>query len=213
MTDLFNRNFDTETISVRADVHPQTDEVDAMLAKARQEGFDAGRRVGKSDAQIEFEAGEANRLSLERQEICAQLSKLVVAEGAEALKAEHDIVEMFLGIADRIVPELLSKYGSDLAVARIIESVKQARTDPVLSINAHPDVIQRLEDLGESWRERISFPVQIKVTGDPRMARGAATVCWKGGRLNYDITAAALAVQEALEAAAKQLNKINTKAE
>ena len=213
MIELFDRNFDSEAGPVFPEKQNPNSELDDKLAKARQEGFDAGRRVGKRDAQAEFEATEAERLTQEREQIKAQLNELVLADANQGYEAERDIVEMFLGIADRLVPELLAQYGTDLAVARIRESVKQARTDPVLSIHAHPDVVKALEEQAANWLEEQPLAAQINIVGDSKMAPGAAQVSWKAGRLNYDIAEAAQAMREALEIAAKRLKENNKEAE
>lgn len=213
MIELFDRNFDSESGPVFTEKQNPNSELDDKLAKARQEGFDAGRRVGKLDAQTEFDATEAERLTQEREQIKAQLIELVQADANQAYEAERDIVEMFLGITDRLVPELLAQYGTDLAVARIRESVKKARTDPILSIHAHPDVVNALEEQATTWLEEQPLAAKVNIVGDPKMAAGAAQVSWKAGRLNYDIAAAAQAMREALEIAAKQLKENNKEAE
>ena len=204
MINLFDRNFD---IDAKRAVHgPAADEAEMnlRLAEARKSGFDAGRSVGKQDAIAEFEAEEDVRLTREREQICAKLDELIATDEMHRRDTENDIVELFLGIADRIVPEFLKTYGPDLAIERIRQSVVLARTDPILSVHVGPDVAAALEKEPGAWLPLTNDDVTVKVVADPKLARGSARVQWQGGKLEYDIEAATTAVRDALADAAQQ---------
>ena len=214
MISLFERNFDfderhsapqqTETIA--------EEELTARLEAARQEGFDAGRRIGLQDARAEHESAEAERLTKERGEIRDQLARLGGADAAFRLETERDIVELFAGVAERLVPELLETYGVDLAIDRIRQSVQEARTDPVLRIRACPDVIGVLEAEAPDWLTPPSATTRIDLQADPEMNRGAVPVLWHGRRLAYDLQAACLAMLQALAKAAEDYEATSQKA-
>ena len=216
MIDLFQRNFDTDAKrAVHGDASATAEaiaDLKAQLEAARQEGFDAGRTIGRQDAKAEFDAAETERLTLERDAIRTQLEALVASDTQLRLDTERDIVELFSGIAERLVPELLDTYGVDLAIARIRQSVQQSRTDPVLIVRACPDVISVLENEAPDWLSNASRNTQIDLQADPSMNRGAAQVRWKGGRLDYDIHAASLAMLKGLAKAAEDYEKATQKA-
>ena len=157
MIDLFARNFDSDNAPAAPVTTIDEEELNLRLAEARKQGFDAGRAVGQQDAKAEFDAQEDARLEAESAEIRAQLDALIAQDTRQCRATETDIVELFLGIGDRLVPELLQNYGVDLAIGRIRESVALSRSTPVLSITACPEVAARLQARGHSGRARHLF--------------------------------------------------------
>ncbi|UWR17437.1 FliH/SctL family protein [Sulfitobacter sp. M368] len=219
MIDLFQRNFDTEPAEKPKD-SPQDKmselaafaEQELRIKEARQEGFDAGRSVGRQDAQGEYDAAREERLTQERTAIRDQLNAVLEQDAELRRTSERDIVELFLGIAERLVPELLENYGTDLAIERIRQSVALARTDPVLTIRACPDVAEALQSEAPEWLASATRTAQIDVVADPELSGSAAQVRWKGGRLDYDIEQASIAVLASLATAAKEFNEATGKA-
>lgn len=216
MINLFDHNFDVaakqevhKDIAGRADAAADLKE---QLEIARKEGFDAGRDLGRKEAKIEFEAQAAERQEQERQIIQEQLAKLTAQDLRNQTEAERDITELCLGIAERLAPELLQSYGSKLAIERIRQAVQQVRSDPVLIIRAHQDVVTALQSETPGWLSKAGRNVQIDLAADPEMARGAAQVQWKGGRLEYDLETACNAIRHALAEAAETYNEATQKA-
>lgn len=206
MIELFRHNFDVEEKQAREDEtagHQEpTADLKAQLETARQEGFDAGRAIGKQDAQAELEAAEAMRLGQVRDVIAAQLQALVAQDKRDAEETERDITELFCTIAERLVPELLDSLGVDLTIEKIRQSVRLARSEPRLSIRTSPEVVAQLEEEANDWFDDATRHTEIELLADPQMNRGAATVDWTTGRLEYDLNAACFAVLTALQEAA-----------
>lgn len=216
MINLFNHNFDTEINqsvdqNIVAEARAIAD-LKEQLEVARREGFDAGRSIGQKEAQTEFDQEASNRFERDRQSICEQLAQLIAQDTQQQATTERDIVELFLGIAERLVPELISTYGPGLAVDRIRHAVQQARTDPTLTIRACSDLISALEIEAPGWLTIASRTAQIDLIREPQMPRGTAIVEWTGGRLEYDIEAACLTVLQSLAQAQKEYNEATEKA-
>ncbi|MFT6676410.1 MAG: hypothetical protein ACJAVM_002614 [Sulfitobacter sp.] len=218
MIDLFQRNFDHQPETPQGAaaeneraLAAQTQQ-ELRVKEARQEGFDAGRSVGRIDAQGELDVARETRLTQERTAIRDQLNALLEQDAELRRQTERDIIELFLGIAERLVPELLEKYGADLAIARIRQSVELVRTDPILTIRACPDVTTALQSDTQGWLSSLSRTAQIDVVADPEMNGSAAQVKWKGGRLEYDIEQASAAMIAALASAADDFNQATQKA-
>lgn len=216
MITLFNHNFDAEvdrgvhhdaaaTAQAIADLKEQ-------LEAARKEGFDAGRHVGLTEAQTEFDQEAVNRFEQDRQSIREQLTQLIAQDSQQQTTTERDVVELFLGIAERLVPELIGTYGTGLAIDRIRHAVQQARTDPSLTVRACADVITVLEAETPDWLTAAGRTAQIELIREPQMTRGTARVEWKGGRLEYDIEAACRTVLQSLAQAQKEYNEAAEKA-
>lgn len=217
MIDLFQRNFDQQsgspafTSGERARLAEQA-EIAERVETARKEGFDAGRTIGRQDAQAEIDAEREARLTAERTAIRDQLNALLEQDAQQRRDTERDIVELFLGIAERLVPELLDSYGRDLALDRIRQSVEQSRTDPVLTVRAAPDVAEALQADPPEWMAGAMRSAQIDVVPDPEMAQSAAQVRWRSGRMEYDLQAATNAVLTALKTAAEDYHEAPEKA-
>ena len=205
MIDLFARNFDSDNAPAAPVTTIDEEELNLRLAEARKQGFDAGRAVGQQDAKAEFDAHEDARLEAESAEIRAQLDALIAQDTRQCRATETDIVELFLGIGDRLVPELLQNYGVDLAIGRIRESVALSRSTPVLSITACPEVAARLKAEPPVWLPASTDAASIKIVADSDLPRGAARVVWQGGKLEYDLEEATTAVRSALQTAAVEL--------
>lgn len=211
MISLFDHNFDVEA---ERSVHQNTSatieaiaDLKEQLETARKEGFEAGRALGLREAKVEFDAGAADRFEQDRQMIQKQLAELIQQDTRHHKDTERDIIELFLGIAERLVPELINQYGSTLAVDRIKHAVQQTRTDPELTISACSDVVAALEVEAPSWLTHASQDAEIDIFVDPEMPRGSVQVRWKGGRLEYDIETACEQVLQALAEAANDYNE------
>ncbi len=211
MINLFDHNFDVDAKqSVHRDASAAataTADLKEQLEAARKEGFDAGHDLGQKEAKSEFDASASDRFEQERQMIQKQMAELIAQDTQQQKETERDIVELFLGIAERLVPELINNYGPALATDRIKHVVQQARTDPALTIRACSDVISALENESPSWLTVASLNVEINLVTDLQMQRGVAQVQWKGGRLEYDIEKASINVLQALAQAAKEYNE------
>ena len=216
MINLFERNFDIErdrahrpddAISAEA-----ADELREKLDAARQEGFDAGRKIGQQDAEAAQATAEAEMVATARKEIRDQLMALTKKDDEQRIQMERDIVELFSGIAERLVPELLENYGIDLAIGRIRKSLARTRTDPVLSIRACPDVVGVLKCDAPEWLQPGTPDTQIDLKADASMNPGAVQVEWQGGRLEYDLHAACLEMLQALAEAAAEYETTSEKA-
>ena len=210
MIDLFQRNFDTDARPAQkaeaaavAEAEAEA-ELNQQLEAARQQGFDAGRRIGRQDAEEDLQVKAVERHEAILAEIQAQIAALAATDARHSLEMERDIVELFSGIAERLVPELLDTYGIDLALSRIRTSIEHARTDPVLKIRACPDVIGVLQHESPQWLSPASGEAQITLQPDADMNPGAVQVHWQGGQLEYDLHAASQAMMQALAHAAEE---------
>ncbi|MGC1504547.1 MAG: FliH/SctL family protein [Sulfitobacter sp.] len=211
MITLFDHNFDLEAErSVHRDATSKIEaiaDLKEQIDAARKAGFEAGRTLGRTEAKAEFDAGAVERFEQERQIIQERLAQLVAQDKQHHKDTERDIIELFLGIAERLVPELIDHYSPTLAADRIKHAVQQARTDPELTIRACPDVVAVLEDEAPTWLTVASNNAEIDIFADPEMPRGSAQVQWKGGRLEYDIETACSQMLETLKQAANDYNE------
>lgn len=211
MISFFDHNFDAEiNVSIHCEASTAATAISNLkeqLEIARKEGFDAGRELGMNEARTEFDETATHRFEQDRQIIQEQLARLMAQDAQQQTTTERDIVELFLGIAERLVPNLLSTFGTALAIDQIRHAVQQVRTDPSLTIRACSEVINALQTEKPGWLTIASRNAQIDLISDPQMSRGTAQVQWSGGRLEYDIEAACLTVIQLLAQAEKDYNE------
>jgi len=216
MTDLFQRNFDAEmnglvshadTPSARSDI-----ELQLLIEEARREGVEIGKAEGRREAEAAFQQTLAASASQERAAIQEQLKILLSKETHTRAQMERDIIEMFLGISERLIPELLDRYGPDLAVETIRQSIERTRSAQVLTVRASPEVTDVLAREKVDWLYEDARGVDINIVSDTSMVRGAVEVAWDGGRLEYNLEAACDAIFAALRDAADALNETHSEA-
>lgn len=216
MTDLFQRNFDAElnglvshvdTPARRSDI-----ELQLMIEEARREGIEIGRAEGRREAEASFQQTLAESASQERLAIQEQLTVLLSQETHTRAQMERDVIEMFLGISERLIPELLESYGPDLAVETIRQSIERTRSAQVLTVRASPEVTDVLAREKVDWLYEDARGVDINIVSDTSMVRGAVEVAWNGGRLEYNLEAACDTIFAALKDAAETLNETHSEA-
>jgi flagellar biosynthesis/type III secretory pathway protein FliH len=205
MIDLFRHNFDAappQEPPLSPEARAEKEEREAE-ARARQQGFDAGRDLGRREALEEFETKAAERLEQDRAALRAQLAELMAGEAARAELAERDMVELFLGIGERLFPDLLARYGQGLALEQVRQALRQGRSAPSLRVTARPELINALQAALPDWFGSAAEAATIALSAEPEMAPEAVAVSWEGGRLAYDPQEAAAAILEALRTAAR----------
>jgi flagellar biosynthesis/type III secretory pathway protein FliH len=208
MIELFQRNFDAEPDNAASGgmarpEAPAQDDLQPKLDAAKQEGFEAGIARGQELAQASFESAAADALAQVRQEILGQLSHLAAQEQAWRQMTERDCVEMFLALAERLFPELLDRFGSDLAVERVRNCLAQAQPTRRLRIKASPDLLEMLEPEIAAWRAEQDDGPEVSLSANAELTGPAVQVTWQDGGLTYDPAAACAGVLEALRSAAQ----------
>ena len=209
MSDLFQRNFDFELNGLVSAAPSATarSEIEAQLRieTARQEGIEIGRLEGRKEAEAAYQQTLEDAATQERAAIKEQLAQLVAQETQTRAQLERDTVEMFLGLAERLVPDLLGDHDRDLAVAVIRKNLELSKGRKALCITVNPAVAELLDRESTDWLYGDSNSVDIRVTADQTLGRGAVLIRWDGGRLEYDLEAACGAVLTALREAAEKL--------
>lgn len=216
MTDLFQRNFDAELNGLvpttdapvaRSDIERQL-----MIEEARREGIEIGKAEGRREAEAGFQQTLAASAAQERAAIQEQLKFLLTRETHTRAQMERDIIEMFLGISERLIPELLDSYGPDLAVETIRQSIERTRSAQVLTVRASPEVTDVLAREKVDWLYEDTRGVDINIVSDTSMVRGAVEVAWDGGRLEYNLETACDVIFAALKDAAETLKETHSEA-
>jgi len=214
---LFLRDFDAEaSAAARApalvDETPPTprscgvEEVDRLVAEAREAALQQGREEGAAVARAEVQESQAARGAAALESIAARMSDLLAQDATHRRALERDVVDMLVDIAERIAPEFLSAYSADLAQARIRAGLRMAGGSPKLTIRVSPEVAQVLEPQLVAMAQSAGVEPAPQLVAEPTLDAGEVRLDWDNGRLDYSLERSCEAVLTALREAAGKLN-------
>lgn len=214
---LFLRDFDAEALEAgRAPSLPEetpppsrvysADDVDHLIAEARETALRQGREEGAAMARAEAEAGQAARSAAALEAIAARLTDLLAQDAAHRRALERDVVDMLVEIGERIAPEFLSAYSADLAQARIGAGLRMAGGSAKLTVRVSPEVAQQLEPQLAAMAQAAGLDPAPRLLADPALGAGEAGLDWDNGGLDYSLERSCEAVLTALREAAGKLN-------
>ena len=213
---LFLRDFDAEALEAgRAPAFQEktppprvysVEEVDHLVAEAREAGLRQGREEGAAVARAEVEASQTERSTAALEAIAARLTGLVEQDAAHRRALERDVVDMLLEIGERIAPEFLSAYSADLAQARIRAGLRMAGGRAKLTIRVSPEVARQLEPQLAAMAQSAGVEPVPRLVAEPALGAGEARLDWDNGGLDYSLERSCEAVLTALREAAGKLN-------
>jgi len=216
---LFLRDFDAEELAAGRAARPDTDpaapvspaglapeEVERLLAEAREVALQQGREEGAAAARAEAEASQAARVAAALETVAAQLSDRLSQEAAGRRALERDVVDMLVEIGERIAPEFLAAYSADLAQARIRAGLRMAGGSARVTVRVSPALEAALAAQLAGLAQHHAQEAALRVIADPALGDGAARVDWENGGLDYNLDRACDTVLSALREAAAKLN-------
>ncbi|MGP1355317.1 hypothetical protein [Roseicyclus sp.] len=165
---------------------------------ARAEGFEAGRRHGRSEALAEAEAAR----TAERHEAVLALAARVDTLCAEAAKhraaLEGQMLDFAVATCERLMPELLRTRSTDRAVAEVRRCLARASGSPRIRIYLSSAALElHGPAIEEAARDRHEG-VELVLAADPALADGDARVEWENGVMEYSFGQIAEQVLDAL---------------
>ncbi len=212
---LFLRDFDAEEMTANrmpASQEPAApagipqEEVERLLAEAREAALQQGRDEGAAAARAEAEASQTARVAAVLDAVQAQMSELLSQDAARRRELERDVVDMLIEIGERIAPEFLSAYSADLVRDRIRSGLRMAGGRAGLTLRVSPGTEAALgAHLAGLARDRGAEGAP-QVVADPALCDGEARLDWENGGLDYSLDKACAGVLEALREAAAKLN-------
>jgi len=186
------------------------EEVERLLAEARDTAFAQGRDAGAAETRAELEQARDSRAAATLEVIRAETGRLLAQEDRRRREMERDMVDLALDVAERIAPEFLAAYARDLAEARIRDGLRMAQGSARLSLRLSPEMAKalgpRLTDLAAPGG---AVP---DLVADAAVEDGAARLDWDGGGLSYSLDRLCAAVLDALREAAAKLKDDQEKA-
>ena len=180
-----------EISALRAELALLRSDVNAQIALARAEGFEAGLAQARAERDVALlSAVDALHAGIESlDERFEDVSRRVTGEAAEIALAAAD---MIAGRAIDVAPvETI-----DAAIGRALSQVARGTE---LEIRVHPDLIEAIEARIADRQSRDRRKLNLNVVGDVTITVGDAMIGWEQGGLALDATARRQAVLDELE--------------
>lgn len=180
-----------EISALRAEIALLRSDVDAQIALARAQGFEAGLAQARAERDVALlSAVDALHAGIESlDERFEDVSRRVTGEAAEIALAAADM------IAGRAI-DAAPAEAIDAAIGRALGQVARGTE---LEIRVHPDLIEAIEARIADRQSRDRRKLNLNVVGDVTVAIGDALIGWEQGGLALDATARRQAVLDELE--------------
>lgn len=180
-----------EISTLRAELALLRSDMDAQLALARAQGFEAGLAQARAERDVALlSAVDALHAGIESlDERFEDVSRRVTGEAAEIALAAADM------IAGRAI-DAAPAEAIDAAIGRALSQVARGTE---LEIRVHPDLIEAIEARIADRQSRDRRKLNLNVVGDVTVAIGDALIGWEQGGLALDANARRQAVLTELE--------------
>lgn len=180
-----------EISALRAELALLRSDVDAQLALARAQGFEAGQAQARAERDVALlSAVDALHAGIESlDERFEDVSRRVTGEAAEIALAAADM------IAGRAI-DAAPAEAIDAAIGRALSQVARGTE---LEIRVHPDLIEAIEARIADRQSQDRRKLNLNVVGDVTVAIGDALIGWEQGGLALDANARRQAVLTELE--------------
>lgn len=180
-----------EISTLRAELALLRSEMDAQVALARAQGFDAGLAQARGERDVAllsaFDALHAGIESLD--ERFEDVSRRVTGEAAE----------IALAAADMMAGRAIDAAPAETIDAAIGRALSQVARGTELEIRVHPELIEAIEARIADRQAKDRRKLALTVVGDVTLAVGDAMIGWEQGGLALDATARRKAVMAELE--------------
>jgi flagellar assembly protein FliH len=180
-----------EISALRAELALLRSDVDAQIALARAQGFEAGLAQARAERDVALlSAVDALHAGIESlDERFEDVSRRVTGEAAEIALAAADM------IAGRAI-DAAPAEAIDAAIGRALSQVARGTE---LEIRVHPDLIEAIEARIADRQSQDRRKLNLNVVGDVTVAIGDALIGWEQGGLALDANARRQAVLTELE--------------
>jgi len=207
LADVSDASAPDEDPGVSAEQMFTESQVQTMLEEIRAQALAEGHKTGAAQALAEAQSATDAQVSETLTALEGSLSELAVGATQRRAEMEHTIVDLALGVCERLVPEILHVHAPDIVAARIRSGVRMATGEAGLTIRVAQDLAPRISTLLESWIEPDVNSMEITVEPTSDLPVGAARLVWKNGYLDYDLDHACTALLSELRDASRLMTE------
>jgi len=159
------------------------DEVNLMLAHARESSYNDGLRDGQSS----IEARAADTLAESANQLMDKLGDTVETLARRQRQYLEDAVTLSATIARKLAAHLVARQPAAEMTALIEECMTSLDHAPHLVIRCHPELCDAMKDAAEAHMTSTGFTGRLVVMGDPEIHLGDGRLEWVDGGLVRDI--------------------------
>lgn len=204
---VFDRDFDTEIEQERAERRRleracyTPEDLEAAMVRARQEGFDAGRRVGKAEAEATAAESDQRRQSEAVEAVATHVDDLMRGMDRHVATLERQVLTFVLAVFEKIFPEVMSGRGAARAEAEAQSALELALGTSSLQIFLPPEEREGMGQRLELAARELGHEGRVEVLGDPSLKPGDARIEWDNGFMQYSFDLICNRILTALRAA------------
>ncbi|SDG53843.1 FliH/SctL family protein [Pelagibacterium luteolum] len=160
-------------------------EFEALIAAARQNGYQQGLRAGQQTV----EAQSAKTLATAADKLAAQVAEALA--DIETYEQRHlaDSVDLAASVGRKLAAHLIARQPQTELAALVSECMASLEKAPHLVIRCHPDLCDAMRAAAEERMKVSGFSGRLVVLGDPDIKLGDGRIEWADGGLVRDINA------------------------
>ena len=147
------------------------------LAHAREQSFDAGRRVGQEEAARSAEQLAVNAL----EHLAAGLADLARSQAEFNDTVMRSAVQVALTVTRKVLPATARQNASAEIETLVQECVAGLLDEPRVQVRVHPELMEPLRPRLEQVASEVGFEGRLTVTADPRLGPDDCRIEWGGG--------------------------------
>jgi len=157
----------------------------AIVANARQEGADEGRRAAQQTEMVQ----SAQAIAKAAEKLATQVAALhaTIDDSRHAMLA--DAVGLASTIGRKLARHLLEQQPTAEIEALVTECLASLDGVPHLVVRCHPELADAVRDIATARIETSGFTGRLVVLGEPEMRLGDMRLEWVDGGLNRDTAA------------------------
>ncbi|PVX30286.1 FliH/SctL family protein [Sphingomonas pokkalii] len=180
-----------ELAALRAEIALLKSDQEAVIARARAEGFEAGLAQARSEREVALlNAVDALHAGIEV--IDAQFTEITDRVTSEA-------TEVALAAADHIAARAIERAPGDAVDAAIGRVLGQVARGTELQVRVHPDLVDDIEAKIADRQSKDRRRLNLSVAPDATLAMGDALINWDEGGLALSAQARRDAIAAELE--------------
>lgn len=156
--------------------------LDAIVANARDEGFDAGRRAGLEDENVRA----AQAIAQAAEKLAAQVAAMHAALDDSRQAMVLDAIGLAAAVGRKLAHHALAAHPTRELEALIAECLASLENVPHLVVRCHPELADAVRDIAVARIESSGFGGRLVVLGEPEMAISDMRLEWVDGGLVRD---------------------------
>lgn len=188
---LFDRDFDQELeAEARVEAAPAPREagpdprlIAAQLAAAREAAYAEGEAAGFAAAEAELRAALESDIATTLAGLVPEIAAIRAELAAHQRQSSRDLAQMCHFLAERLLPELLERFGPRRLEAFCRRAARMAEGPAGAEIRLSPrmqaELAPVLGDLGTA------SGAPLRLVADPALSDGEARASWVAGRADY----------------------------